>query len=419
MTKKSKCSFCGSEFSSKQLENFEHILLKSGIEDNVKICNQCIDQCIESIQEIQNELKIENNKEAIKDINPLLIKQELDKWIIGQEKAKRIMSTALYNHYKRINDVADKDDVVIEKSNIILVGPTGSGKTAIVKALAQDLDLPYTIEDVTNITSAGYVGRDVDEILRNLLTAANGDIEKAQKGIVFLDEADKLRRKGNTVSGQKDVNGEGVQQALLKMIEGGTFDLKKSKSPTETGTMKFDTTNVLFIIGGAFEGIDKHISRRLKSQDTSTSSVGFGAKIKTKDEVDFNELILQVKHADLMEFGMTPEILGRCPIVAPLEELSEEALVSILTEPKNALVKQFRKSFAKDNVELIIKEEALKAMAKEAKKRKTGARALRTLMEESLLEASFIAPSDKDITQVLLDENLDCTYEKTTNALCE
>lgn len=406
---KNKCSFCGSEYTVKEIESFERVLFKSGVEENVTICDNCLKNCMSSLNDLIAD--IENSKEDKKKeelLTPEIIKARLDEWVIGQEKAKYKASIALYNHYKRLKNIDNKkSEIDIQKSNIMLVGPTGSGKTEIVRSLAKQLDVPYTIEDVTNITSAGYVGRDTDDILKNLLLAAGGDIKKAQRGIVFLDEGDKLRRKGKTVSGQKDVNGEGVQQGLLKMVEGGVIDIKKDKN--SPSTMKFDTTNVLFIIGGAFEGIQDIISERLKKRDNK-NSIGVGASINSKEKVPYNELIDELRHEDLEEFGMTPELLGRFPVIAPLHELSEDALISILTEPKHAIVKQYTELLNMDGVELQIEKEALRAIAKKAQERKIGARALRSIIEEVLEEPMYKAPSNKDITKVVITKDLTPEY---------
>jgi ATP-dependent Clp protease ATP-binding subunit ClpX len=414
------CSFCGKEYTPKEVSDFDVILFKSGYKDNIKICDECVEHCSKTLVE----LKADNMKpEVIKPeerITPSIIKAKLDEWIIDQEKAKYDVSIALYNHYKRLRNTDNKkSDIQIEKSNIMLVGPTGAGKTAIVKALATQLKLPYTIEDMTSITSSGYVGRDVADILKNLLIAAGGNLNLAQRGIVFLDEGDKLRRKATEASPQKDVNGEGVQQALLKMVEGGVFDLKKNDN--SPGTIKFDTSNVLFIIGGAFEGIEKIIAKRLKKNDKDTTTLGFGAKIENKNQqTPYNDLIEQIKHEDLNAFGMTPELLGRFPVVTAVKELSEEALIAILTEPKNAIAKQYMQLFKMDDMELVFEDEAYKAIAKEAKARKIGARALRSIMEDVLSKPMFEAPSsDEKIVKVTITGDLKYQYEVEQDEVSE
>lgn len=412
MKSKRKCSFCGTEYTEKEIKDFKRVLFKSPMEDDIRICDNCLQHCEETLEQLKNSMESKKEVQAVDmDLTPDIIKQGLDEWIIGQEKAKYKVSIALYNHYKRLRK---KTDVKIQKSNIMLVGPTGSGKTEIVRALAEQLKVPYTIEDVTNITSAGYVGRDADEILKNLITAANGDIKKAEKGIVFLDEGDKLRRKGRTVSGQKDVNGEGVQQGLLKMVEGGVVEIKKDRNGLNT--YKFDTTDVLFIMGGAFEGVDKIISERLKKKNNK-NSIGIGASIDSKQETPFNNVIDEIKHEDLMEFGMTPELLGRFPIVAPLHELTTEALMNILTEPKHAIVKQYTELFNMDDIELEITPKALEAIANKAKERKVGARALRSVMEDVLEEAMYKAPSVKNISKVKITDDLNTEYETAEEAV--
>ena len=395
---KVQCSFCEKKIDKSAIkEGKEYVFL--GASQDVVICRECVNECVKIIKD--------EASHAPKDINldgltPKTIKAQLDEWIIGQDDAKVTLAIALYNHYKRLTQPED-DDEPIKKSNVLMVGSTGSGKTATVEALAKIMDLPLVIEDVTSISSTGYVGRDTEDILKNLLTAADNDLEKAQKGIVLLDEGDKLKREKNS-SGARDVKGEGVQQGLLKMTEGGVFNVK-----TKSGTIHFDTTNVLFILSGAFEGIEKLIDKRLKSKNKQ-ASVGFTGKIDTKKDIQkYNELIVQVKHEDLKEFGMMPELLGRFPVVTALQELSEEALVEILTKPKNAIVKQYTKLFAADGMELTFSEEALFAIAREAKERKIGARALRSIVEEVLKKPMFEAPGE-EITAVIVNNDLNINY---------
>lgn len=399
MSEKVQCSFCSKKIDKKKVASEEELVFL-GTDPSTVICEKCVKACLELMNDSSK--KNEAVKQDLNEVTPKKIKSQLDEWIIGQEDAKKTLAIALYNHYKRLNQ--SEEDLMIEKSNVLLVGSTGSGKTASVKALSKAMDLPLVIEDVTSISSTGYVGRDTEDILKNLLAAADNDLEKAQKGIVLLDEGDKLKREKNG-NGARDVKGEGVQQSLLKIVEGGVFDIK-----TKTGTIKFDTTNVLFILSGAFEGIEKVIEKRLKSNDKS-SSVGFTGKVDTrKDSQKYNELIIQVKHEDLKNFGMMPELLGRFPIVTALQELSEEALVEILTKPNNAVIKQFQKSFEMDNVELSFSEEALFKIAKEAKTRKIGARALRSIVEDILKEPMFEAPGEKTIHAVVVDDNLKVNY---------
>lgn len=410
MEKNTVCSFCNSTITIKDLKEKKNYVFL-GSNNEITICKQCVEYCHDILKkEISNNTKQENipNK-----VSPKAIKNELDKWIIGQEEAKKTLSIALYNHYIRINQPQDiNPEDKIEKSNIVLVGSTGSGKTASCKALARIMDLPFVIEDVTSISSTGYVGRDTEDILKNLISAADGDIEKAQNGIVLLDEGDKLKKEKNT-SGARDVKGEGVQQGLLKIVEGGVFDVK-----TKKGVKKFDTSNVLFILGGAFEGIDKVIEKRLNKNNKS-AKIGFtteAIKPNVKESKKYNELIVQVKHEDLKEFGMMSELLGRFPVLTALEELSEEALISILTEPKNSLIKQYQKMFDVDNIELEFSKEALYKIAKEAKERKIGARALRSIVEEVLKNSMYEVPGT-NINKIYIDENLNAIYSNDEEQL--
>ena len=401
MAEKVQCSFCEKKIDADKIQNEEEIVFL-GANQNIIICGDCVEQCIEIIKDTKASGVNDSDNDDLA-VTPKQIKANLDEWIIGQDEAKKTLSIALSNHYKRLNQ-DENDELPIEKSNVLLVGSTGSGKTASVKALAKSMNLPLVIEDVTSISSTGYVGRDTEDILKNLLSAANGDLEKAQKGIVLLDEGDKLKREKNG-SGARDVKGEGVQQSLLKIVEGGVFDVK-----TKSGVIKFDTTNVLFILSGAFEGIEKVIEKRLNVKNKK-SAVGFTGTIDVRKESQkYNDLIVQVKHEDLKNFGMMPELLGRFPVVTALQELSEEALIEILTKPKNAIVKQFKKNFSMDNVKLDFTEEALLKIAKEAKERKIGARALRSIVEDILKEPMFEVPGNTDIYKVLVNDDLEIEY---------
>ena len=398
---KVKCSFCSKEIDREDISQGKELVFL-GVNNEISICSRCVDQC-KNILEKQVKISASNSAEInLDEVTPKSIKKNLDDWIIGQEEAKITLSTALYNHYKRINQ--EEGEIPIEKSNIILVGSTGSGKTSTVNALAKQLNLPLIVEDVTAFSATGYVGGDVEDILKRLLDAANGDKELAQKGIVLLDEGDKIRRKAGGANATKDVNGEGVQQRLLKLVEGGTYDIK-----TKKGVVKFNTKDVLFILGGSFEGIEKIIEKRLKEK-SKINSGGFTGTVKSKtDEQAYNNLIVQVKHEDLKNFGMTPELLGRFPVVTALRELSEEALVDILTKPKNAITKQYAILFEKDDVKLDFTDDALISIAKEAKARKIGARALRSIVEEVLKKAMFEVPGT-DIKRVSVEQDLRVTY---------
>lgn len=402
---KVNCSFCNKEIDRKLISQGKELIFL-GINDDILICTECIEQCMSILNKHNIPTASQEDCEDLEEVTPKNIKKGLDDWIIGQDEAKIVLSTALYNHYKRLNQ--NENEIPIEKSNIILVGSTGSGKTSTVSALAKQLKLPLIIEDVTGFSSTGYVGGDVEDILKRLLDAANGNLELAQKGIVLLDEGDKIRRKSGGNNATKDVNGEGVQQRLLKLVEGGIYDIK-----TKKGTVKFNTKNVLFILGGSFEGIEKIIEKRLKEK-SKKSSGGFTGIVKSKsDEETYNDLIVQVKHEDLKNFGMTPELLGRFPVVTALRELSEQALIDILTKPKNAITKQYEALFKKDDVDLRFTKESLKAIAQEAKTRKIGARALRSIVEETLKKAMFEVPgSDTKVVLVQKDLSVDYYTEK-------
>lgn len=400
-----ECCFCGKRVETKDNEDvkLDDIMMISQDED-FAICGQCLKEGYATLLEaIEEDETIDMNEE----LTPKNLKDRLDQWIIGQELAKKRLSIAIYDHYKRINQsVKSKDDVVIEKSNIILIGSTGSGKTALLKALSKELDLPLLIEDVTTITTTGYQGRNIEDVLSGLLSQTNGDLELAQRGIVLLDEGDKLRKQSDT-GGNRDVKGEGVQQGLLKVVEGGIFNVKYKGMP-----VKFDTSNVLFILAGAFEGIEKIIAKRQKEKANIKTNGGFLAPIKqSKDEKGFNDYVLDVKHIDLKNYGMMAELLGRFPVITPLQELSVEALVKILTEPKNAIVSQIKKSFDFDDVDIEFSEGALKSIAEEAISRKIGARALRSIIEDIIEDAKFECPGS-DIKKVLINDKLNLEYIK-------
>ena len=398
---KAKCDFCGKVIPT-SAKSKKDVLFLGGAESSISICGSCIEDANRILQ--GTKLKDSNDSKDIlinqKDvtITPKLLKDKLDEWIIDQDLAKKKISIAVYDHYKRINLPEDEINS-IEKSNILLAGSTGCGKTAIVKALAKELDLPLHIEDVTTITTTGYQGRNVEDMLSRLLAEANGDLDKAQHGIILLDEGDKLRKvSGN---GGRDVKGEGVQQSLLKIVEGGIFTIKYKNAE-----YSFDTTNVLFILAGAFDGIEKIISKRLNSAKTAG---GFTGIITDKTNIEYNKMIIEIHPDDLKAYGMMSELLGRFPIIVPLQELSEEALVRILTEPKNAIIKQMVKSFALDNIKLKFDKEALIKIARKAKERKTGARALRSIVEEVITDAKYDCPGT-NITEVEINNDLSLSY---------
>ena len=386
------CSFCGKS---------QHETRKLIAGPSVYICDECIDLCNEIIRdEVQGEAPGTPSSELP---IPSEIAAILDQYVIGQQKAKRTLAVAVYNHYKRLRHKGDKDDVELTKSNILLVGPTGSGKTLLAQTLARLLNVPFVMADATTLTEAGYVGEDVESIIQKLLAACNYEIDKAQTGIVYIDEIDKISRKADNPSITRDVSGEGVQQALLKLIEGTVASIPPQggrKHPNQD-FVQVDTTNILFICGGAFDGMDKVIRDR-----SERSGIGFGAQVKGASDRSLSELFQDIEPDDLIKFGLIPELVGRLPVLATLDELDEATLVRILTEPKNALVKQYQKLFSMEGVELDIRPAALKAIARQALKRQAGARGLRSILEHALIDIMYELPGLKNVEKVVIDENV-------------
>lgn len=401
------CSFCGRS---------SHDVSSMVAGPDVFICNHCVEDASSIIQSDLSSLARRRERQYQPILKPVEIKSQLDEYVIGQDDAKKALSVAVYNHYKRISSASEIhfDDTRIEKSNIVMLGPTGSGKTLLARTLANLIDVPFTIADATVLTEAGYVGEDVESILSNLLQAADYDVERARRGIVYIDEIDKVSRKSDNPSITRDVSGEGVQQALLKILEGTTANIppKGGRKHPEQSFIQLDTSDILFICGGAFSGLEEIISRRL-----STSSMGFHSGDQKKFDKHDPRIFTYVEPEDLQKFGLIPELIGRMPIICGLEELSDEAMIEILVKPKNAITKQYKKLFAMEDVELHFEEDALTAVVERARERKTGARGLRSILEDAMIDIMFVIPSMKNvkrctITRETVEKKAPPVYEK-------